>query len=325
MEKVRKVNGIFKILGILWIIGIQTAPAFAQIKKEIKITPYTIETTYEKLKKDYPFINPISPDGIEGINIEEDVVYRTLGKRELKVDIYYPKTNGDQLKPAVILIHGGGWVSGSKENQRPMAKRLAKEGFVAITVEYRLSLEAPYPAAIIDIKAALDWIKRNAAEYDLDKNKIALLGASAGAQLATLVGVTPGISIYKVNDGEILDEVQAIVNIDGIVSFIHPEAEEGEIAGLWLGGLKSENPANWKEASPLEYVNKITPPTIFINSSQPRFHAGRDDMIKILDANGIYNEVHTIPNTPHSFWLVHPWFEPTLNYTVDFLNKVFKK
>lgn len=325
MEKVLKVNGIFKILGVLWLIWIQTAPAFAQIKKEIKITPYTIETTYEKLKKNYPFIKPIDSDVIEGINIKEDVVYSTLGKRELKVDIYYPETNGDQLKPAVLLIHGGGWVSGSKENQRPMAKRLAQEGFVAITVEYRLSREAPYPAAVIDIKAALDWIKRNAAEYDLDKNKVALLGASAGAQLATLVGVTPGISIYRVYDCKISDEVQAIVNIDGIVSFIHPEAEESEIAGLWLGGLELENPANWKEASPLEYVNKNTPPTIFINSAQPRFHAGRDDMIKILDSSGIYSEVHTIPHTPHSFWLVHPWFEPTLDYTVDFLNKVFKK
>ncbi|HSP40225.1 MAG TPA: hypothetical protein VLN46_02255, partial [Gillisia sp.] len=92
----------------------------------------------------------------------------------------------------------------------------------------------------------------------------------------------------------------------------------------WLGGLKDVNPDNWREASPLEYAGENTPPIIFINSAQPRFHAGRDDMIKILDANGIYSEIHTIPNTPHSFWLVHPWFETTVTYTVDFLNKVFE-
>lgn len=314
---------MFKIFGILMFIFSGTALTFAQ-KKDLKITPYTIDITYEKLKKDYPFIIPISPEYLEGINVRENVVYRTLGNRELKVDIYYPKSNLSERFPAVLLIHGGGWVSGSKENQRPMAQRLAQEGFVAITIEYRLSQEAPYPAGVIDVKAALNWIRKNAAEFHLDKNKVAVLGASAGAQLATLVGVSPGLSIYKENDCKISDEVQAIVNIDGIVSFIHPEAEESGIAGLWLGGLEDENPANWKEASPLEYVDKNTPPTIFINSAQPRFHAGRDDMIKILNSYGIYSEVHTLPKTPHSFWLVHPWFEATVTYTVDFLNKVFK-
>lgn len=206
-----------------------------------------------------------------------------------------------------------------------MAQRLAQQGYVAITIEYRLSREAPYPAAVIDIKAALDWIRKNASEFTLDANKIAVLGASAGAQLATLVGVTPGMDIYEEDSCEVSDEVQAIVNIDGIVSFIHPEASaEGEIAGLWLGGMRDENPSNWREASPLEYVDKNTPPIIFINSAQPRFHAGRDDMLALLNNNNIYNEVHTLPETPHSFWLMHPWFETTVTFTVEFLNKIFR-
>ena len=66
------------------------------------------------------------------------------------------------------------------------------------------------------------------------------------------------------------------------------------------------------------------PPALFINSSMPRFHAGRDDMIKILEENNIYSEVHTLEGSPHSFWLLEPWFQPTLDYTVSFLNKVFK-
>lgn len=97
------------------------------------------------------------------------------------------------------------------------------------------------------------------------------------------------------------------------------------MAGEWLGGLQDENPKNWQEASPLEYVNKNSPPTLFINSAQPRFHAGRDDMVRILENYNIYNEVHTIPGTPHSFWHMHPWFEITGNYTVNFLNKVFEQ
>lgn len=319
------IKAVWDISGISLLLFFVTTITFSQEKRELRITPYNIQSTFEKLKKDHPFITPVNPEYTVGINSRENVVYRTIGTRELKADIYYPLEKKDPPSPAVLLIHGGGWVSGSKENQRPMAQRLAQEGFVAVTIEYRLSREALYPAAVIDIKSALDWMRENSKDYNLDKTQIAVLGASAGAQLATLVGVTPGSDIYEEPGCEIADEVQAIVNIDGIVSFIHPEAAaEGEIAGLWLGGLRDENPSNWKEASPLEYVDGNTPPTIFINSTQPRFHAGRDDMIKILDSNGIYSEVHTIPDTPHSFWLVHPWFETTVSHTVDFLKEVFK-
>ena len=125
-------------------------------------------------------------------------------------------------------------------------------------------------------------------------------------------------------EGRSREAVQAIVNIDGITSFIHPEAEESEIAGKWLGGLRNENPTNWKSASPLEYAGEDTPPILFVNSAQPRFHAGRDDMILKLDEYNIYAEVHTLPDSPHSFWLMNPWFQPTLKYTLDFLKKTLK-
>lgn len=290
-----------------------------------EIKPYSVETTFQKLKKDYPFISPIQDLNSDNISFEENVVYREIDGHSLKADIYFPKNSKQKVFPAVLLIHGGGWVSGSKDNQRVMAQHLAENGFVAIAASYRLSREAKYPAAVLDLKAAIRWMKENSEKYKIDPDKIAVLGASAGAQLATLLGVTPNSERFNESNNQISDEVQAIVNIDGIVSFIHPEAEESEIAGLWLGGLQSGNPENWKAASPLEYVNEKNPPTLFINSAQPRFHAGRDDFIEILDQNGIYNEVHTLPETPHSFWLMHPWFETTLHYTVSFLNKTFSE
>ena len=296
----------------------------ASAQKKVEVRPYTIATTVKKYKKDYPFIMPIEPLVSESIITEQDIVYKTTETSNLKLDIYRPKISSEEKCPAVLLIHGGGWISGSKENQRIMAQHLAENGFVAITASYRLSREAPYPAGVIDLKDALRWMKLNAEKYHVDTKKIAVLGTSAGAQLATLVGVTPNSEIYNEKDEKISSEVQAIVNIDGITSFIHPDAEESEIAGLWLGGLRNENPKNWKEASPLEYVDKNTPPALFINSSMPRFHAGRDDMIKILEENNIYSEVHTLEGSPHSFWLLEPWFQPTLDYTVSFLNKVFK-
>ncbi|MCK7589083.1 alpha/beta hydrolase [Subsaxibacter sp. CAU 1640] len=292
-------------------------------EKEPEFKPYTIESTYQKLKKYHPFITPIEPLVSKDILANEDIVYKSIEDTLLKLDIYTPK---DTLKsyPAVLLIHGGGWLTGSKENQRVMAQHLALNGFVAVTASYRLGLESPYPAAVHDLKDAIRWMRQNDKKYSIDSKKIAVLGASAGGQLATLIGITPNSEVFGF-DADVSDDVQAIVNVDGIVSFIHPEAaSEGKMASIWLNGTRDENFENWKEASPLEYVNASSPPILFINSSQPRFHAGRDDMVALLNDFGIYNETFTIEDSPHSFWLVQPWFETTLNYTVKFLNKTLR-
>ena len=180
----------------------------AQEKHEIK--PYSIATTYEKLKKDYPFINPISPLTSDNITAIENVVYKTTKERDLKADVYLPKTEGAEKYPSVLLIHGGGWLTGSKENERVMAQHLANNGYVAVTAAYRLGTEAKYPAAVEDLKDALKWMQKNSDKYHINSDEIAVLGASAGAQLATLLGV---------ND----KSVKAIVNVDGIVSFVHPD------------------------------------------------------------------------------------------------------
>ncbi|WP_084519372.1 pectinesterase family protein [Christiangramia echinicola] len=294
----------------------------AQEKQEIR--PYSIESTYEKLKKDYPFITPIKPLISKKINARENLVYKTVDGKEIKADVYIQNNGENREYPAVLLIHGGGWLTGSKENQRVMAQHLAMNGYTAVTAAYLLGTEAEYPAGVLDLKDAIKWMRENAKEFKIDKDKIAVLGASAGAQLATLLGVTPDSEIYDTGNNEISDEVQAIINVDGIVSFIHPETEEGWMAATWLGGSKDDQGDVWEEASPLTYVDENTPPTIFINSSYPRFHAGRDDMTRTLSEYNIYQEVHTLENSPHSFWLMHPWFERTLSLSLHFLDKIFK-
>ena len=291
-------------------------------QKPYVIEPYTIASTYQKLKVEYPFVKPIKPLRSTKIRTKKNVVYKRNGTKKLRADMYFPKSGKGKVLPAVLLIHGGGWITGSKENLGVMAEHLALNGYVAITLSYTLSTEAPYPASVMDLKTAIGWMRANAEKYHLDPNKIAILGTSAGAQLATLVGLTPNSSIYGKNP-LFSDVVQAIINIDGIVSFIHPEAyEEGKSAGIWLGGSRTKNWKNWKEASPLGYVHEKSPPILFVNSAKPRFHAGRDDMVSIYNEYGIYNEVHTISDSPHSFWLLHPWFDTTLRYTLEFLEKV---
>lgn len=312
--KLTKVNLIFnfnlrKIFIRFSIVLISISKIYSQEIERPKAQPYIIEGTYEKLKKKYPFIQPLTLEFPKNIKIKKDIEYKTRNGKSLLADIYYPE-NSAQKYPGIILVHGGGWISGSKENEKFLAQELASKDYVSMAINYSLSDVAKYPAAVEDIEDALKFLKKYHKEFALNKKKIAIGGNSAGAQLATLVGVK--------------NKIQAIVNIDGIVSFIHPESEEGIYASYWFGATKTQNLKIWKEASPLEYVGKNTPPTLFINSSQPRFHAGRDDMMKLLKSYNIPTEFHEIKDSPHSFWLVQPWFDETLKYTVDFLDKVLK-
>ncbi len=250
-----------------------------------------------------------------------------MENRDLHADVFYPSERTIRKTPAVLLIHGGGWASGNKSHLVPLAQKLAENGFFAVTAEQRLSPEAKYPAAIIDLKTAIKWIKNNAEKYNIDTTKIAVLGCSSGATVATFLGTTGGNPKFKAhpNSGNCSDKVQAIVNIDGILDFTTPsesgkdsDPKKPSAGARCLGATFQQNPDIWIEASPLSYVGKDTPPTLFINSTLPRFHAGRDEFVETLKTNHIYYEIHTIENTPHPFWLFHPWFDETWSIIVDF-------
>ncbi|KEO72646.1 pectinesterase family protein [Anditalea andensis] len=283
-------------------------------------TSYTFYSAYQKAKKKIPHISPAEVD-FRG-KTDMDVEYKNLGYRTLKMDIYRPENA--KAAPGVLLVHGGGWKSGDRSLQAPLAKALASRGYVAAVVEYRLSLEEPYPAAVFDLKDAIKWFKANADTFGLDTTMVAISGSSAGGQLAHLVAYTSGDKEYEeASHLKTSGTVQAVINMDGISVFYHPESKEGEMAALWLGGTYYEVPEKWIAASPLYQINGSAVPVLFINSQYPRFHAGRDDMMALLDNQGVYAEVHTFDPSPHTFWLFNPWFEPTLELMVSFLEKVF--
>lgn len=295
-------------------------------------TSFTVWSTAQKIRKDFPGAVPVKEFGNLNISGEKDVVYFRLENRPLHADLFYPQPIAGRKIPAVILIHGGGWASGSKSHLVPLAQKLAANGFFAATVEHRLSPEAKYPAAVVDLKTFVKWLKINAAKYSIDTMKIAALGCSSGATLATLLGTTGGVPQFRSHlpGVKVSDKVQAIVNIDGIVDFSDP-AESGKdndpskpsAGARWFGCTYRQNPEIWMEASPLTWVNEYTPPTLFINSSIDRFHAGRDSFTAVLHRNHIFYEIHTLPDTPHPFWLFYPWFDETWPLVISFLNKIF--
>jgi len=296
---------------------------------------YTAETTYTKLVKQYPFIGVASREAPATVEPQRDITYISHGTRALQLDLYLPKARAGKQLPGIVLVHGGGWRTGVRANFAPMAIRMAERGYAAATVSYRLSPEAPYPAAIHDVKAALRWMRAHAAQYGIDPQRIAVGGGSAGGQIASLVGVTGGIERFDpgaasgTSAGAVSSAAQAIVNIDGLSDFTSEAARKYEddpakqpsSAGAWFGGRYAEKAALWRDASPTFYVNAQTPPILFIGSAQTRFAVGREEMIAKMDAAGVASRVLLLPETPHSFWLFDPWLAPTVEATVRFLDE----
>lgn len=297
----------------------------------VKDTSFNTKRAFTQIQKQFPKASVIVAQQPTSIVEQRNIAYCHTGTRDLYLDVFSPKTKATTLLPAVLVIHGGGWRSGNRSQHIPLAQQLAQRGFVAITVEYRLSTEALYPAAVYDLKAAIRWIRAHAQKYNIDTRKIAALGYSAGGQLAALLGTTNGNPTFEgaLGYSSFSSTINAIIDIDGTLAFIHPESGEGDdtkgisAATYWFGYNKTQKPELWYQAGALHHVDKNTPPILFINSSVARMHAGRDDMRKQLDALSIYSEVHSFPEAPHTFILFHPWFEPTLRQVTLFLNKVF--
>lgn len=293
-------------------------------------TGYTNYSAYMHSRKDFPQISIAAEIKSENVNEEKDITYCQQGERKLMLDAFYLKEKKIG-RPAFIMVHGGGWRTGDRSQHHPLAQALAAKGYVCFTPEYRLSTEALFPAGVYDVKAAIRWVRANASKYGIDTGKIAIGGFSAGGELAAFMATTGNMPLFEgagCNAG-ISSAVNALVDIDGTLSFLHPESKEGDdsksiSAGTyWFGYSKTEQPELWKAASPLNYVSGKTPPTLFINSSLPYMHAGREDYIKVLNEKGIYSEIREFENSPHSFPLFNPWFTPTVNYIDAFLQKVF--
>lgn len=327
----KNILSIVLLCSTAWGVMAQTGSNEKKIPRD---TSFTVHQAYANIRKNFPEAKPAKPILPAGVTAERDLVYTVLNdsvttNRALHLDVFHPTKSGTY--PALLMVHGGGWRSGDKSLQVPMAMQIAAKGYVTVAVEYQLSLEAKYPQAVYNIKSAIRWMRANAAKYGIDPNRIAISGCSAGGQLATLTGMTNGVEHFEGHQGNMghSSAIQAVIDIDGVLDFMAPgslnltrKPNSPDIE--WLGGSFTEKPAIWKEASSIFWVNEKSPPVLFLNSGFSRFTAGQNEMIGILNEHGIYNEVHQFDVKVHPFWLFHPWFEPTVAHMVQFLDKVFK-
>lgn len=304
-------------------------------------TSFTRWSTYLHIRKKHPEAK-LLPDTVpHGVRVDRNVAYTEIkdspyDNRCLRADVFRP--DNDSVYPALIMIHGGGWNSGDKTLQHPMAQRIASRGYVTIPVEYRLIPEALYPAGMHDIKTAVRWVRKNARSLGVDPDRIAVSGCSAGGQMAVLAGVTNGSARHEGAGewGDVSSDVQAVIDMDGVSTFVseHNIADAIErlavkgtlpISAVWLGGLYSDARDNWEEASAVNWVTSASAPVCVIKSGLPRYTDGVATLLSDYKSRGIYYEEHSIPVDLHAYWFFSPWAEQAIDIAVDYLDKVFKK
>jgi acetyl esterase/lipase len=292
----------------LLLIVLCTFKASAQSKEWLTSIPDTSFNTnkdYRQNLKKYPFIKIVPDSSIVAVKESRNLVYCQIAGRQLHIDAFTPSAQEKKPVPAVIIVHGGGWRSGNRNQHIPLAQHLAALGYACFTVEYRLSTEALYPAAVNDIKSAIRWMHANSRKFNIDTNKITILGFSAGGQLAALVGITSGTDKFDADNcskGH-SSSVQAVVDIDGTLTFVAPDAWETQNAqtvnasAKWLGYKRTERIDVWTDASPLTYADNNKLPFLFLNSSVERMHAGRDTFINLMDKKHVYTQP-VLPQQP---------------------------
>ncbi len=268
--------------------------------------PTVLETRFGPLGSLTPVVDPrpsplVVRDLFGGLSSPEvgleEHLYAEPGGEQLRLDLYRPLSARAPL-PGVVTIHGGSWQSGSRRDFPAFNRYLAARGYLVAAVSYRLAPRFPFPAARDDVAAAISFLKRNAGPLGLDADRLALVGRSAGAQLAL-------VTAYTLRDPA----------IKGVVSFYGPIAlrwgyanpaklsiiDSSAVLDAYLGGSPDTHGPQYDAASPLSHVGHATPPTLLINGL-------RDELVSPFHAEFLSDRLLRA-RVPHLYlqlpWAVH--------------------
>lgn len=269
------------------------------------------------------------------LKVEKAVVYGKGGDKNLELNIAIPPGKGPF--PAVILIHGGSWMSGSYKDKlmTMILEKIAKAGYVTASVQYRLTPSgARFPSQIEDCKCAVRWMRGNAEKYQIDSKKIGVLGGSAGAHLALLLGLTnkadglEGSGDLSPEFGKQSSEVQAVVNLFGPADLMIGDWQKSThpAVSMLLGGPIKEKTELAKKASPINYIEKsrTIPPII-------TFHGTKDTLVPYVHATILQSALEKVDAHPKLVTMEgegHGWFgeklDKTLQQTIEFFDENLK-
>jgi acetyl esterase/lipase len=242
----------------------------------------------------------------DDVLFERAVEYANPDGQHLQLDIARPK-NSDGLFPAVVCIHGGGFRAGNREGYDKLCVTLAQNGYVAATITYRLAPKYQFPAAVHDCKAAVRWLRANAAKYHVDPARIGATGGSAGGHLAQFLGVTAGVKEFEGEDNPGQSSaVSCVVNYYGPSDFTKSygkSVDAHEVLPLFLGGNLEQKPREHIRASPLYWVTPDAAPTLCVHGTDDKYvaHEQAEWIIARLKSSAVEADLLTIDGAGHGF------------------------
>ncbi|MGB7345447.1 MAG: alpha/beta hydrolase fold domain-containing protein [Pirellulaceae bacterium] len=259
--------------------------------------------------RDRPSVIGRTPDDV---TLLRDVVFGKGGDRDLTMHLVLPKKESDAPMPAYVWVHGGGWQGGSKDGGIGKVVPMVREGFLGATIEYRLTGEAPFPAQIEDCKCAIRYLRAHAKKYNLDVERIAVGGSSAGGHLVALLGTSGGVKELEGIGGwpKQSSAVQAVVDLYGPTDFkafvstkgYEDHNRDGSPESKLLGGGEVlSNEAGIKRVDPITYVDKADPPFLIIHGSNDRTVPlnQSEALHRALESADVQSFLHVIDGAGH--------------------------
>jgi acetyl esterase/lipase len=238
---------------------------------------------------------------------EADIEYSNVGSR-VAMDIVRPKQPPSEPRPAIVLVHGGGFRAGNRQSYLPVAVRLAERGYVAATVSYRLAPRNQFPAAVHDVKAAVRFLRAKAGQYGIDAERICAMGGSAGGHLVLFLGLTGGVDEFEGSgpNREYSSRVACVVNYYGPTDFTQSYSKSVDAAQVlpqFIGGDLDHSRAGHIRASPLNWVTPGAVPILSIHGTKDTYVAYEHSvwLTERLLAAGVPSELETISGAGHGF------------------------
>ncbi len=242
----------------------------------------------------------------DNVDFKRAIEFSNPDNQHLQVDLAMPK-NGQGPFPAVVCIHGGGFRAGTREGYDNLCLRLAQQGYVAITVSYRLAPKYQFPAAVQDCKTAVRWLRANAAKYHVDPQRIGVTGGSAGGHLAQFLGVTMGVKAFE-GEGynEQSSDVACVVNFYGPSDFTKSydkSVDAKEVLPLFFGGDLTTKRREHIIGSPLYWVTPFAAPTLCVHGTEDKYvaHEQAEWMVEKLKAAQVEAKLLTLKGAGHGF------------------------
>jgi acetyl esterase/lipase len=236
-------------------------------------------------------------DQSAGAPIERNVRYNA----HAQLDVFKPASGG--LHPALIAIHGGGWRKGARTQYGPVVQPMTEQGYVVFAIDYRLSTPSrpTWPANLHDVRDAVRWVRTNAARYNVDPDRIAAVGESAGGHLSAMLGVYPD------EPGQVSARVNAVVDFFGPAELVSCAAESRQGAGSaiaqMIGGSATQKAAEYADASPVNHVAADSAPMLLYHGTADELvpTTQSDKLAAALEAKGVRHTLNHVAGAGHVY------------------------